>query len=74
MGETKGSGLVISAGFEIKLPVLPNYLTLAGKWSETRLDVGELDEATLRALGAAWTEALVAHAKRRSPTNANPTS
>ena len=53
---------------EIHLPAMPNFLSY-GDASETgkhrRIDVADIDDSGLNAIGEEWTAALLAHAKRR---------
>lgn len=56
---------------QFSLPVLPNYLRLVRpvdsgwSWSSTGIDVADVSDEELRAIGKEWTEALIAHARRR---------
>lgn len=60
------NAVVVLHSPSIRLPTLPNFLTDVGG---TTYSVGRFGEKELRAIGAAWTDALVAHAAaKRKPT------
>jgi hypothetical protein len=50
----------------LKVPSLPNFIAADGFSEDSaRVDVADLDDPTLRELGAEWTDALVKHAAAR---------
>jgi hypothetical protein len=51
---------------DIQLPTLPNYVRLVGlSDAAAGLDVADLTDASLMEIGAAWSRALLEHAKNR---------
>ncbi len=63
-GEVASGSRVVRVQAEVKLPLLPNFLRLSTN-ADGMIDVADVEDAALRALGAAWTEALLAHAAKR---------
>lgn len=49
--------------FVVQLPMVPNFIRLDG--FDSSMSVGSFTDEALRKIGAAWTEALIAHAAER---------
>jgi hypothetical protein len=53
---------------KIKAPRVPSYVFLEGLDGNAKIGIEHLTEEQLRAVGTAWTDALIAHAiHRRRP-------
>lgn len=53
----------VTIAVELETPNVPNFIR--ARHGEGLVSVAELDEATLRMIGRAWTEKLVAHAAKK---------
>jgi hypothetical protein len=58
------SELRLMTEFTAKLPMVPNYI-LAADGSDRKIAIEELGEDQLRAIGRAWTDALIELAGKR---------
>lgn len=54
----------ISVQVKFRLPTLPNFIVLAGN-EHLSIPIHHASDAELRAIGEAWTEALIERAKRK---------
>ena len=56
----------MEAKLKIKLPSLPNYLSIESSYTNNaNIDVKDLSDDDLKNLGKEWTEALLKHARER---------
>lgn len=75
MIETESTGKILTVKAPVKVPRPPNFLSLDIKLGKEggashlqelpQIDVADVDDAGLRALGAAWTEELLQNAENR---------
>jgi hypothetical protein len=56
----------------VKTPRVPNYIFLDGLHEGAKVGIEHLSEAQLRAVGEAFTDELIAQAKRRRVVPATP--
>lgn len=50
-----------------RMPLLPNYIVMDD--SDQKISIADISDDVLRAIGKAWTEALIAHAQARRQRN-----
>ncbi len=55
--------VLIETKLEVKIPGLPNHLTVKGTNDTFSLPVGQMSKADLRKIGEAWTKELVKKGK-----------
>lgn len=55
----------ITVKAHVVVPRVPNFVKLVGAGEDTKLDIADIPDGSLRALGAAWTDALLANAIER---------
>jgi hypothetical protein len=64
MGAEAMTEIDLKLKFKAKVPTVPNFI-LAADGSDRKVPIEELDEATLKEIGNAWTVSLLWAAKNR---------